>query len=93
VLTVSESSDDFGIPIHEFEKGPRKRIRLHLQEYRGARFLDVREFYLDKSTNEWRPSPKGVTIQPHLVPELLAGVLSAVESLGLDLSEELDATG
>jgi hypothetical protein len=85
---VTESSDDFGIPVHEFDKGSRKRIRLHVQEYRGVKFLDIREFYLDQATGSWRPSPKGITVQPHLYSELLAGVIQAAEPLGIDVEED-----
>ncbi len=75
---------EYGIPVHSFEKSSSKRICIHVQEFRGNVFLDVREFYLERSTDKWKPSPKGVTIPPELYLELLEGVQAAAEALGID---------
>lgn len=77
------AEDDYGILVHTFEKSKRKRIYLHVQEYKGAVFLSLREFYA--SGEEWKPSPKGITVSPELYPELLHGVLMAGEALGIDI--------
>ena len=87
VISVSEGSDDYGIPIYEFEKSSSKRIRFHVQEYKGTEFLDIREFYMHRESGEWRPSPKGITVQPHLYAELLNGVVQSAEALGLEPPE------
>lgn len=78
-------NEEFGILVHSFEKGRRKRIGIHVQEFRGSTFLSLREFYL--RDDEWRPSPKGFTIPPELYPELLHGVMAAAEVLGVDAPE------
>lgn len=75
-------SEEFGILVHSFEKSRNKRICLHVQEYKGRVFLSIREFY--NKDDEWRPSPKGVTIRPELYSELLHGVITAAEALGVD---------
>ena len=87
VKSVSEGSDDYGIPIYEFEKTSWKRIRFHVQEYCGTEFLDIREFFKDKKSGEWRPTTKGITVQPHLYAELLNGVVQSAEALGLEPPE------
>lgn len=87
VEDVSEGSDEFGIPIYEFEKSSSKRIRFHVQEFKGTEYLDIREFYKHRETGEWRPSPKGITVQPHLYAELLNGVVQSAEALGLEPPE------
>lgn len=80
-----EANEEYGILVHSFEKSRSKRIYLHVQEYRGSVFLSIREFY--KQGEEWRPSPKGVTIKPELYSELLQGVIEAADALGIDPPE------
>lgn len=84
-------SEEFGILVHCFEKNSRKRICLHVQEFRGSTFLSIREFYLDQRDEAWKPSPKGVTVPPDLYVELLQGVISAAEPLGVDLPDDFGA--
>lgn len=81
--------DDFGIPVHAFQKNARARVCIHVQEYKGSTFLDLREFYLDGDSGEWRPTRKGLTIPPDLYLELLQGVVTAADALGLEVPEEL----
>lgn len=80
---------DYGILVHEFERNSRETIRIHVQEFRGAVYLDLRMFYKDPSTGNLRPSPKGITVKPELYAELLHGVVAAAEVLGVDLPDSL----
>lgn len=77
-------NDEYGILVHSFDKSSSKRICIHVQEFRNSVFLSIREFYKDRASGDWRPSPKGVTIPPELYAELLQGVVGAAEALGLD---------
>lgn len=79
------NNEEFGILVHSFEKSRNKRIAIHVQEFKGSTFLSLREFYL--KDDEWRPSLKGFTIRPELYPELLHGVITAAEALGVDPPE------
>lgn len=79
------SEDEYGILVHMFEKNNRKRVYVHVQEYKGAVFLSIREFYANGE--EWRPSQKGITVSPELYPELLHGILAAGDALGIDLGD------
>lgn len=79
------SDDDYGILVHSFDKSNSKRICIHVQEYKNTVFLSIREFYKDRASQEWRPSPRGVTVQPELYAELLQGVVGAAEILGVDV--------
>ena len=89
IAVGAPDGDDFGIPVHCFEVSRRKRICLHVQEYRGHTFLSLREFYLDGNTDSWKPSPRGITIPPEFYCELLRGVLAAPDALGLEPPDEL----
>jgi hypothetical protein len=88
-FVVPDGEADYGILVHEFEKNSRETIRIHVQEYMGTVFLDLREFYKDRSTGELKPSRSGLTVKPELFAELLHGVVSAADALGVDMPEGL----
>jgi hypothetical protein len=77
-------SEEYGILVHCFDKNRRTKICIHVQEFRGSVFLSIREFYRDRASGDWKPSPRGVTVPPDLYPELLQGVVNAAEVLGVD---------
>lgn len=81
ILGVELMSDEYGILIHDFEKSTNKKVCIHVQEYKGSIFLSIREFY--RKDDEWRPSPRGITVAPELYPELLHGIVGASEALGV----------
>jgi len=87
VVSVTDGSDEFGIPVYEYEKSKSARIRFHVQQYMGTDFLDIREFFKDRTSGEWKPTKKGITIQPHLYTEFLNGVVQSAEALGLEPPE------
>jgi len=80
---------EYGILVHEFEKNSRETIRIHVQEYKGTVFLSLREFYKHPATGELRPTKNGITVKPELYAELLHGVVSAADALGVDIPEGL----
>lgn len=87
---MTDGGDDYGILVHEFEKNAREVIRIHVQEYKGAVFLSLREFYKDRATGAFKPSRSGFTVRPELYAELLHGVVAAAEVLGVDTPDGLD---
>jgi len=40
----------------------RNRLVAQLSEYNGERLLNLRRWYLDKKTNEWMPTKKGLSL-------------------------------
>ena len=77
--------------IAEFEKYARERVRVRLTEYGGHKLVDVRSFYEDGTTGEWRPG-KGLCVRRELLPELRKALLAA-ERLAktVDATPELEA--
>ncbi len=47
--------------ICEVEKNQKERIRVSIEEYRGARFIDCRVYWEDEE-GKWRPSKKGIAL-------------------------------
>ncbi len=74
--------DEFGVPIHVIAKNDREQIRISLNEYHGAEYIDIRQFFLVQ--DGFRPTKKGVTLRKDLFPELLSGIIQLGDTLGFD---------
>lgn len=83
-----ETNDEFGVPIYTFLRGTQQQYRISLNEYRGHRYIDLRIFWA--SPNGWRPTRRGITLPPDLLPELVRGVFAVAEALG-HTAEEIAA--
>jgi len=59
------------VTIHEKSRG--ETITVYIDEYRGTRYLHIREWYLDKD-GESKPSKKGVALPLDKVDALRAAI-------------------
>ena len=57
----------------DIEKNTFTKIRVEKRTYREKDFIDIRQFYKDDEDN-YKPTPKGITIPPERVPELIAAL-------------------
>ena len=46
----------------EFFKGKKIKIVIQNKSFKGKEFVDIRQYYNDAKSNEFKPSAKGVTI-------------------------------
>jgi len=46
-------------------------IRVQATEFNKYKLYDIRVFYRDGQTGEYKPSPKGISLRRHLLPKLL----------------------
>jgi hypothetical protein len=60
----------------DVHRSPSERLRVQLRQYRGREFLDVRCWYL-ADDGEYRPSQKGVTLNPSQLAELVQALMIA----------------
>jgi len=57
--------------ICEFRKNTTEKVIVELSNYRGKDVVNIRVYYLaDIAKDDWRPSPKGLTMRTELIPEL-----------------------
>jgi len=64
------------------DRSTGREIRLTLREYQGKPMLDLRNFYLDSSTGEYRPTKQGISLSsPEMVDDLAVELQNAVEAL------------
>ena len=57
--------------IGEIERNPTEVVRVSVSEYKGRKYVDLRIYYKDDE-GEWKPTKKGVTVQPDKVEQMLA---------------------
>jgi hypothetical protein len=66
--------------IGEIERGETEVLRISTEEYKGRKYLDLR-IYFENNDGEWKPTKKGVTVQPERLDDFLELVKKAKESL------------
>ncbi len=70
--------------ITQIKKNSSEVYRIFEKEYEGYKFIDVRIYYMDKATGEYKPTKKGISIMPNNVEELINGILKAMEVMGYE---------
>ncbi|AWG32603.1 transcriptional coactivator p15/PC4 family protein [Burkholderia cenocepacia] len=60
----------------DLRRSESERLRVQLRQYRGREFIDVRFWYLTDD-GEYRPSQKGVTLNPSQLAELIQALMIA----------------
>ncbi len=66
--------------IGEIERGETEVLRVSAEEYKGRKYIDVR-IYFENDEGEWKPTKKGVTIQPERVDDFMALIKKAQGAL------------
>lgn len=56
--------------IQDIDKGGGEIIRVEISEFKGQNYLNIRVWYMDKNTEEYRPTQKGISIRPELYKQL-----------------------
>ena len=68
--------------ITQIKNNSNEVYRISEKEYEGYRFIDVRIYYQDRKTQEWKPTTKGISIMPNNAEEIINGILKAMEVMG-----------
>ncbi len=66
--------------IGEIERTETEVVRVSMDEYKGRKYLDVR-IYFANDEGEWKPTKKGVTIQPEKIDLFMDLIKKAKETL------------
>ena len=66
--------------VGEIERGETEVLRVSTEEYKGRKYVDVR-IYFSNDEGEWKPSKKGVTIQPDRMDAFLELLKKAQKAL------------
>lgn len=80
-LDALAAATDVGT-VATFAQTPRAQIRAGLRRFEGHTYAELRLFVLGKgSDGDWRPTPKGVTFNPSIIPAIAEAVGEAEELL------------
>ena len=66
--------------VHSFKRNDQEEIKVSVGTYKEKEYVDIRVFFRDAQTDEWRPTKKGITINRDLLGELSEGVKQAERS-------------
>ena len=73
--TTDKPSTTSNRVVHAFAKNAREDVRVSLSIYKGRSIIDLRVFYRD-GEGEMRPTPRGLSIDRELLPELESAVVA-----------------
>lgn len=72
------AQDPFEISI---EKSEKTRIKISIDYFKGKTLINIRNWYFDVKSNEFKPTPKGVAIDIKYLDELIYALNEAKKSL------------
>jgi hypothetical protein len=64
--------------IGDLERNATEVVRVSAEEFKGRKYIDIRIYFKDNE-GEWRPTKKGVTVQPDKIDELMGLLRKAQE--------------
>lgn len=67
--------------VKDIDKGGGEIIRVEVSEYKGQKYLNLRIWYMDKNSNDYRPTQKGIAVRPDLYNQIKDAVLEAESHL------------
>ena len=67
--------------IGEIQKNQKEKIIVSTNEYKGHQYIDLRVHYEDESTKEYKPSKKGIAVNPKILSQVVELMIEAAENL------------
>ncbi len=74
--------------ITRIKKNSSEVYRIYEKEYEGYKFIDVRIYYMDKNSGEYKPTKKGISIMPNNAGQVIEGIIKAMEVMGFTKDEK-----
>ncbi len=69
--------------IYSFKRSETDAVRISAGAFKEKEYVDIRNFYSDKKSGEWKPTKKGITINQNLLGELIEGLKRAEQELAV----------
>jgi hypothetical protein len=66
--------------VGQVERNPTEVLRISTEEFKGRAYIDLR-IYFEDGEGEWKPTKKGVTINPEKLEEVIGLLREAQEKL------------
>jgi len=74
--------------VHSFRKNESEEVRISLRGYKDRTYLDLRLFYEDGDSGEYRPTRKGLTLDVAFLTELKRGIEKAEQKVIVEGAQE-----
>ena len=67
--------------IGEIQKNQKEKIIVSTNEYKGHKYIDLRVHYEDETSGEYKPTKKGIAVNPKILDEVIEMMLKAKENI------------
>ena len=67
--------------IGEIQKNQKEKIIVSTNEYQGHKYVDLRVHYEDETSGEYKPTKKGIAVNPKILDEVVEMMLEAGKNL------------
>ena len=67
--------------IGEIQKNQKEKIIVSTNEYQGHKFIDLRVHYEDETTGDYKPTKKGIAVNPKILDEVIEMMLEAKKNI------------
>ena len=67
--------------IGEIQKNQKEKIIVGTNEFKGHKYIDLRVHYEDETSGEYKPTKKGIAVNPKILPQVIEMMLEAAENL------------
>jgi len=67
--------------VGEVQKNNTEKFVIEAKEFKGRNFVDVRIYYLDKESDDWKPTKKGITLTKNTYEPLLKLITEAYQKI------------
>ena len=57
--------------IGEVVKNSKEKIVISINEYEGHKYIDLRVYYEDNNTLDWKPTKKGIALSKKNIKEII----------------------
>jgi len=57
--------------IGEVQKNSKEKIIISINEYEGHKYIDLRVYYEDNNTSEWKPTKKGIALSKKNIKDVI----------------------
>ena len=67
--------------IGEIQKNQKEKIIVSTNEYQGHKYIDLRVHYEDETSGDYKPTKKGIAVNPKILPQVIEMMLEAAENI------------
>ena len=67
--------------IGEIQKNQKEKIIVSTNEFKGNKYVDLRVHYEDETSGDYKPTKKGIAVNPKILDEVIEMMLEAKKNI------------